>query len=101
VRLPGAGTLRPMPIFQHDYGVPSEEELAQMVGAATPHFAFQIRSRVERYAERLPAGHPRSEELRGHLARLERLGFEGEDAPGRRHDLPPRPSLTGPEAARG
>ena len=84
-----------MPIFQHDYGVPSEEELAQMVGAATPHFAFQIRSRVERYAERLPAGHPRAEELRGHLDRLERLGLEGEGAPGRKAELPPRPPLTG------
>ena len=90
-----------MPIFQHDYGVPTEEELAQMVGAATPHFAFQIRSRVERYAKRLPADHPRAEELRRHLERLERLGLEGEHAPGRRADLPQRPPLSRREAPRG
>ncbi len=90
-----------MPIFQHDYGVPTEEELAQMVGAATPHFAFQIRSRVERYAKRLPADHPRAEELRRHLERLELLGLEGEHAPGRRADLPQRPPLSRLEAPRG
>jgi hypothetical protein len=90
-----------VPVFQHDYGVPSDEELAQMVGAATPHFALQIRSRVERYAARLPGDHPRQAELRAHLARLEQLGLEGERAGGRRPDLPPAPSLRGAEPPPG
>ena len=38
-----------MTIMEHDYGIPSEDELARLVGAATPHFALQIRDRVVAY----------------------------------------------------
>lgn len=83
-----------MPVQQHVYDVPSEDELAQLVGAATPHFAFQIRDRVARYAEALPPDHPRQAELAAQLARLDRLGYEGEGARVTVPDLPPRPPLT-------
>lgn len=82
-----------MPVSEHDYGIPDEDELAALVGAATPHFAFQIRDRVAAYAERLPAGHPRRAELDAHLARLDRIGYGGENAGEERPDLPPRRSL--------
>jgi hypothetical protein len=82
-----------MSVYQHDYGIPSEDELAVLVGAATPHFAFQIRARVADYAARLPEGHPRSAELAAHLDRLERLGMGGETGRVERADLPPRKSL--------
>ena len=49
----------PMTILEHDYGIPSEDELARLVGAATPHFALQIRDRVRAYADALPEAHPR------------------------------------------
>jgi len=82
-----------MSVSQHDYGIPSEDELAAIVGAATPHFAFQSRSRIAAFAATLPADHPRQAELAAHLERLDRLGFGGEtgrvDAP----DLPARASL--------
>ena len=84
-----------MPIAQHVYDIPSEDELAQLVGAATPHYAFQIRDRIARYAAALPSDHPRQAELAAHIERLERLGFEGETGPVRVPDLPPRPSVPG------
>jgi hypothetical protein len=83
-----------MPVFQHVHSIPTEDELAQLVGAATPHFAFQIRARVAQYAEALPPDHPRQPELAAHLARLDELGYDGESAGVTRPDLPPRESLT-------
>ena len=88
-----AGTLRPMPVFQHVHEIPSEDTLAQLVGAATPHFAFQIRDRVAAYAALLPRDHPRAAELTAHLERLDRLGLGGETGRVARPDLPPRKSL--------
>lgn len=79
-----------MPVFEHVHPVPDEDELAQLVGAATPHFAFQIRSRVAQYAAALPPDHPRQPELQAHLDRLDRLGYEGEAAGVTDPDLPPR-----------
>ena len=90
-----AGTLAAMPVFEHVYDVPSEDELRQVVGAATPHFAFQVRDRVLSYANALPPDHPRQAELRAYVEWLERIGYEGEDAGVGRPDLPPRASLTG------
>jgi hypothetical protein len=80
-----------MPVFQHVHDIPSEDELAQLVGAATPHFAFQIRDRVAQFAAALPPDHPRQAELARHLERLDRLGYAGESAGVSAPDLPPRP----------
>ena len=83
-------------VLQHLDDIPSEDELAQLVGAATPHFAFQIRDRVALYARALPPDHPRQAELKAHIERLERLGTEGETAQVSVPDLPLRPSAPGP-----
>jgi hypothetical protein len=90
-----AGTLPSVSVFEHVHGIPSEDELAQLVGAATPHFAFQARDRVAQYAAALPPDHPRQAELARHLERLDRLGYEGEGGRVTDPDLPPRASLTG------
>lgn len=86
-----------MSVLQHVHDIPDEDELAQLVGAATPHFAFQARERVALLAAALPPDHPRQPELRRHLEYLDRLGYEGEAAGVERPDLPPRPSLETPE----
>ncbi len=83
-----------MSVSQHVHEMPSEDELAQLVGAATPHFAFQVRSRVAQYAAALPPDHPRQAELTRHLEHLDRLGFQGEDGGVAAPDLPTRASLT-------
>ena len=82
-----------MPVFQHVYQIPTEDELAQLVGAATPHFAFQIRDRVAQYAAALPPDHARQAEFQAHLARLDELGYGGESGGVTQPDLPPRESL--------
>lgn len=82
-----------MTILEHDYGIPSEDELARLVGAATPHFALQIRDRVRTYADALPADHPRRPGIEAQVARLEALAVDGQCGPAGDIDLPPRPSL--------
>jgi hypothetical protein len=82
-------------ILQHGLPIPDEDELAQLVGAATPHFAFQARDRVAAYAAALPPDHPRQAELAAHLEHLDRLGHEGETGGVTLPDLPPRPSVPG------
>ena len=82
-----------MPVFQHVHQIPSEDELAQLVGAATPHFAFQIRDRIAQYAAALPPDHARQAELQAHLAHLDELGYDGESGGVTQPDLPPRESL--------
>ena len=79
-----------MSVYEHDYGIPGEDELAMLVGAATPHFAFQSKARLEAYAERLPSDHPRQAELARHI---DRIGYGGETGGVDRSDLEPRASL--------
>jgi hypothetical protein len=82
-----------MTILELHYGIPSEDELARLVGAATPHFALQIRDRVRAYAEALPEDHPRRAGIEAHIVRLEVLAVDGQCGPAGEIDLPPRPSL--------
>lgn len=82
-----------MTVREHVYDVPSDEELAQLVGAATPHFALQIRDRVASLMQRLPVGDARRATLQAHIARLEHLASDGEDGGQTRPNLPARPSL--------
>ena len=85
-----------MTVLEHVYDVPSDEELARLVGSATPHFALQIRDRVAALAAALPPDHPRRADLERQVARLEGLAFEGEGAGASAPDLPARPSLRPP-----
>ena len=79
---------------EHIYDVPDDDELARLVGAATPHFALQARDRILQLVEALPDDHPRQAALRDHIARLERIASGGESAGETEPDLPPAPSLT-------
>jgi hypothetical protein len=79
---------------EHVYDIPDAEELAALVGAATPHFALQAHHRIARLVESLPSDHPRQPELREQLARLERIAREGESGGRSELDLPTGPSLT-------
>ncbi len=84
-----------MSLHERVHDLPTEDELAQLVGAATPHFAFQARERIAQLAAALPPDHPRQAELAAHLEYLDRLGYEGETAGVAQPDLPPRASLSG------
>ena len=83
-----------MSVYEHVHDIPTEDELRQLVGAATPHFAFQAHERIAELADCQGPLHPRQAELRAYLDYLEHLGYEGETAGVERPDLPPRPSLS-------
>jgi hypothetical protein len=56
----------------------SVEDVRQLMGASTPHFALQLRNRIANLIADLPAEHPARVEGEREIARLERLGFRGE-----------------------
>ena len=89
----GCGKIPRVTILEHNYPLPDAAELAQMVGAATPHFALQIRDRVAALAQSLAQNHPRQAELTAHIARLEQLALGGEAGRDGQAELPARPSL--------
>ena len=51
----------------------SSEEIRALTGAATPHFALQIRNRVRRLIDGLPPGNPARVTGEREIARLEDL----------------------------
>jgi hypothetical protein len=59
-------------------GEVSVEDVRELMGASTPHFALQLRNRIARLIAGLPAGHPARVEGEREIARLERLGLTGE-----------------------
>jgi hypothetical protein len=70
------------------------DDIRQLTGASTPHFALQIRNRIARLIRRLPDDHPARIEGEREIARLQRLGVAGEFR-GLPHEdgLVPLPSL--------
>jgi hypothetical protein len=54
------------------------EDVRQLMGASTPHFALQLRNRIARLIEGLAADHPARLEGEREIARLEQLGVSGE-----------------------
>ena len=70
------------------------EDVRQLMGASTPHFALQIRNRIAKLVEGLDADDPARIQGDREIARLEALGSSGET---RGHEaeegLAPMPSL--------
>jgi hypothetical protein len=54
------------------------DDIRQITGPATPHFAYQIRNRVQKLIRGLPADAPVRLYGEAQIARLEQLGFTGE-----------------------
>ena len=76
------------------------EDVRQLMGASTPHFALQLRERIRALIRGLPLDHPARVEGEREIARLDRIAFAGEvrghqAEPG----LTPLPSVTASEAA--
>lgn len=49
------------------------EDIRALAGPVTPHFSLQVRNRIRRLIEPLPAGHPARVEGERQIARLEAL----------------------------
>jgi hypothetical protein len=78
------------------------EDVRQLMGASTPHFALQLRNRIANLIAGLDPAHPARVEGEREIARLEQLGMSGEtrgEAPG--DGERPLPSLTLTPAAPG
>jgi hypothetical protein len=72
------------------------EDVRQLMGASTPHFALQLRARIAKLIAPLPPGHPARSEGEREIARLEQLGLQGETRGRGRHEAErPLPSLSG------
>lgn len=54
------------------------DDVRQLMGASTPHFALQLRERIRRLVAGLPADHPARIEGEREIARLNRLALAGE-----------------------
>jgi hypothetical protein len=71
------------------------EDVRALMGASTPHFALQLRERIAKLIAPLSADHPARVEGEREIARLQRLGFDGETrGEGRNEDERPLPSLS-------
>jgi hypothetical protein len=70
------------------------DDVRQLMGASTPHFALQLRERIRNLIRGLPEDHPARKEGEREIARLDQIAFVGEV---RGHPaesgLPPLPSL--------
>lgn len=74
---------------------PTIEDVRQLMGASTPHFALQIRNRIRTLVGDLPADHPARVEGEREIARLTSLGFSGEvRGTPHEHGIEPLPSLS-------
>jgi hypothetical protein len=54
------------------------EDVRQLMGASTPHFALQLRERIRTLIRGLPPDHPARIEGEREVARLNRIAFAGE-----------------------
>ena len=69
---------------------PTVEDVRQLMGASTPHFALQIRNRITNLIGGLPADHPARLEGEREVARLTQIAYGGESrgAPAQEHERP-------------
>jgi hypothetical protein len=73
------------------------DDVRQLMGASTPHFALQLRNRIARLIDGLPPGHPARVEGEREIARLTRLGYSGEVRGVEAEEgLPPLASVSAP-----
>ena len=54
------------------------DDVRQLMGASTPHFALQIRERLQRLTRGLPADDPARQAAEAEIARLDALAHTGE-----------------------
>jgi hypothetical protein len=70
------------------------DDVRQLMGASTPHFALQLRERIRNLIRDLPAGHPARLEGEREIERLDELAYAGEvRGHGPEEGLDPLPSL--------
>lgn len=77
---------------------PTLEDVRQLMGASTPHFAMHLRERIRTLIRGLPQDHPVRVEGEREIARLNEVAM-GAERRGQEGDRePPMPSLRGTPA---
>jgi hypothetical protein len=59
---------------------PTFADIDALVGPATPHFAYQLRARVEELVQDLPEEHPKRRYAQKKMELLDRLGYASSKA---------------------
>jgi hypothetical protein len=76
---------------------PTVEDVRQLMGASTPHFALQLRNRIRNLIGGLPADHPARVEGEREIARLDEIALGSERrGPIQKHEHG-LPSYRGPD----
>jgi hypothetical protein len=57
---------------------PTVDDVRQLMGASTPHFALHLRNRIRTLIDRLPADHPARVEGEREIARLDEIALGSE-----------------------
>jgi hypothetical protein len=57
---------------------PTVEDVRQLMGASTPHFALQLRNRIRRLIAELPSDHPARIEGEREIRRLDAIALGSE-----------------------
>lgn len=71
------------------------EDVRQLMGASTPHFALQLRERIRKLIRPLDPDHPARLEGEREIVRLDRIAYSGEvRGHGAEPGLAPLPSVT-------
>jgi hypothetical protein len=77
------------------------DDVRQLMGGSTPHFALQLRNRIRKLIDGLPADDPARLEGEREIARLDALAFTGEvRGEGHQDGERPLPSLNEAERPR-
>ena len=72
---------------------PTIEDVRQLMGASTPHFALHLRNRIQQLIAPLAEAHPVRVEGERELRRLDVIAVDGEHRGASRGDLLEMPSL--------
>ena len=72
---------------------PTVEDVRQLMGASTPHFALHLRNRIHTLIAGLPEGHAARVEGEREIARLDRLAHGSERRGGQQEGERHMPSL--------
>jgi hypothetical protein len=72
---------------------PTVEDIRQLMGASTPHFALQVRNRIRNLVTGLPADHPARIAGEREIERLNRIAFGGESRGAAQERERPLPSV--------
>ena len=72
---------------------PTVDDVRQLMGASTPHFALQIRNRIRNMVAGLPADHPARIAGEREVERLNAIAFGGESRGPAQENERPLPSV--------